>query len=87
MRNTVIGVIFGFAMVFFFWGAAQFILKDAGSDKTRDEGKKKLLWGIIALFVMFSIYGILRMIGNLTGISSTGGLNPNVTTSTTFTLP
>lgn len=70
MMNSLIALIFGLAMVFFFWGMAQFILNDAGNDKTRDDGKKKILWSIIALFIMFSIYGILRMIGNLSGISS-----------------
>lgn len=61
-------VIFGLAFVFFFWGMAQFILKDAGNEKTRADGQKKMIWGIIALFVMFSIYGILKLIGDLTGI-------------------
>jgi hypothetical protein len=76
MMNTVVAVVFGFALVFFFWGGAQFILNDAGNDKTREEGKKKILWSVIALFIMFSIYGILRMIGNLTGISTNGGVSP-----------
>ena len=68
LMNMVIGAIFALSMAFFFWGGAQFILKDAGSDKTREDGKKKMLWGVIALFVMFSIYGILRFIGKVTEI-------------------
>ncbi len=68
-------LMFSIAILFFFWGVAQFILNDAGNDKTRDEGKKKILWGIIALFVMFSIYGILNFAGDLVGI------NPNDTLS------
>ncbi len=67
--NLAIRIVFGLAMAFFFWGGAQFILNDAASDKTREDGKKKMLWGVIALFVMFSIYGILMAIGNLIGIS------------------
>jgi len=50
------------AMLFFFWGTAQFILKF--DDKTKEEGKTKMLWGIVALFVIFSIYGILSVIGD-----------------------
>ncbi len=67
--GTVVTVIFALALAFFFWGVAQFILNDAGNDKTREDGKKKMMWGIIALFVMFSIYGILRAVGSLIGIS------------------
>lgn len=66
---TVAGqAVFALALLFFFWGTAQFILNDAANDKTREDGKKKMLWGIIALFIMFSVYGILRMIGVLVDI-------------------
>lgn len=72
--NSGVRVVFALAFLFFFWGAAQFILNDAGNDKTRADGKKKMLWGIIALFVMFSIYGILRMIGTLVDLPVGGNL-------------
>ncbi len=70
--NLVIPVIFGIAIIFFFWGTAQFIL-EAGNEKTRAEGKQKMLWGIIALFVMVSIYGIIHFIGSAVGIEVSGG--------------
>lgn len=65
--NLTIPVIFGLAVVYFFWGTVQFI-GNAGDTKTRDDGKKKMLWGIVALFVMVSLYGILRFIGSSIGI-------------------
>jgi hypothetical protein len=67
LLNLVIPVIFGLALVYFFWGTSQFIL-NAGDAKARDEGKQKMIWGIIALFVMVSIYGILSLVGSLVGI-------------------
>jgi hypothetical protein len=71
LLNTVIQIVFGLALIFFFWGTGQFIL-NANDAKTRDEGKKKMLWGVIALFVMISIYGILALIGNLIGVQPSG---------------
>ena len=65
--NLLIPIVFGLAMIYFFWGGAQFIL-NSGEEKTRNEGKQKMLWGIIVLFVMFSIYGIIRTIGDSIGI-------------------
>jgi len=62
--NLTFPVMIGLAIVFFFWGVGQFILNDAGNDKTREDGKKKMLWGVIALFVMVSIWGILSWISN-----------------------
>ena len=63
-----IPIIFGLAVLYFFWGMGQFILNDAGNDKTRADGKQKMLWGVIALFVMASITGIIVFIGDSIGI-------------------
>lgn len=68
LMNAVISAIFALSIAFFFWGTAQFILNDAGNDKTREDGKKKIIWSIVALFVMVSIWGILRAIGKVTEI-------------------
>src|SRR3989344_5431264 len=62
LLNVAIYHIVGLAVIYFLWGMGQFILKDAGNDKTREDGKKKMLWGIITLFVMVSLFGILNFI-------------------------
>jgi hypothetical protein len=60
-------IIFGLAFLFFFWGVGQFILS-AGDPKARTEGRNKMIWGVVALFVMVSIIGILHFVGGLIGI-------------------
>jgi hypothetical protein len=80
--NSLIPVIFALCLIFFFWGLGQFILH-AGDEKTRAEGRNKMIWGIIALFVFISIYGILTAISSLTGIQpsgfpGSGGLPPPI---------
>jgi len=74
LLNNVIELIFGLAVVFFFWGTAQFILH-SGEDKARTEGRNKMIWGVIALFVMVSIFGILNWISSTTGIDIQSSLN------------
>ncbi|MCX6701768.1 MAG: hypothetical protein NTX96_01050 [Candidatus Zambryskibacteria bacterium] len=69
--NSIVPVLFGLSLVYFLWGVVQFILHDAGNEKTRDEGKKKIMWGIVALFVFVSIYGILAAIGSAIDIPVT----------------
>lgn len=69
--NLIIPVLFGLSLIYFFWGLGQFILHDAGNDKTREDGKKKILWGIVALFVFISIFGIINWIGDTIGITPT----------------
>ncbi len=71
--NQVITIVFGLAVLFFFWGIGQFVLH-SGDEKTRTEGKKKIMWGVIALFVMVSIWGIIGFIGNIFGIDTSKNL-------------
>ena len=73
LLNQIIRVVFGLAVVFFFWGTGQFILH-SDDEKSRNEGKQKMLWSVIALFVMASIVGIIYFIGGLLGISVAGPL-------------
>ena len=65
--NKAIPVIIGIALIFFFWGLIQFI-RSAGEEKGVEEGKRRMLWGIISLFVMLPIMGILNFISDAIGI-------------------
>ncbi|MFP4539945.1 MAG: pilin [Candidatus Paceibacterota bacterium] len=52
-------IVMGLALVFFLWGMAKFILH-AGNETDRENGKQVMLWGLIALFVMTSVWGIIN---------------------------
>lgn len=58
---AIINLLMTASIVFFAWSILKFLFSDA--DK-KEEAKDTLLWGIIALFVMFSFWGILRIINN-----------------------
>jgi hypothetical protein len=66
--NPIILLLFVLALLLFFWGLAEFILK-AGSEDGRTKGKQHMLWGIIGIFVMFAVYGILKVLANTFGFS------------------
>lgn len=66
--DLIIPITFALALIFFFYGLAQFIRSI--SDKTIEEGKNKMKWGIVALFVMVSIWGIIGYIGDSLGIET-----------------
>ncbi len=63
-------IILGFvvATVVFFYGIAEFIWS-ADSDTKREEGKKSILYGVVGLFIMFSVYGIINFILDTFNIS------------------
>lgn len=58
------------ALLFFFWGLVGFI-QHAGDEKAVTEGRRKMLWGIIVLFIITSVWGIVGFIeGDLFGGST-----------------
>lgn len=61
----------GLALLAFFWGLAKFIYNTGKGDTQAVEiGRSLMIWGIIALFVLVSIWGIIRFIGEETGIAT-----------------
>jgi hypothetical protein len=54
------------ALLLFFWGLATFILA-AGEDEGRRKGRQRMIWGVIALFVIISVWGIVAIIRQVTG--------------------
>ena len=63
-----IPIVGGAALLAFFVGITRFILS-ADETKANEEGKFLMTWGLVAMFVMFSIWGILRLLGRTIGIS------------------
>lgn len=54
--SLAIPILIGVAMVVFFWGIVQYIRKPEAA-----EGKKIMIAGIVSLFVMVSIWGIITL--------------------------
>ncbi len=64
-------IVVGLALLVFFWGLVKFIFASADDDK-RDDGKRLMIWGIIALFVIVSIAGIINFIQDAVGVDEGG---------------
>ena len=70
-------IVAGLALLVFFWGLVKFIYA-AGNEEKRKAGKQVMLWGLIALFVMLALWGILRFLSRSILDSGLGGNDPNV---------
>lgn len=51
------------ALLFFIWGLVVFV-RDSGEEEALEEGKRKMIWGIIALFVIVAVWGLVLFIAN-----------------------
>lgn len=60
--QPLIGLFIGAAVVYFLLGVLKYMSK-AGDDKEQEEGRKMMLYGIIGLFVMISVWGLVNVLG------------------------
>lgn len=59
--NAAIGFIMTLSVLAFIVGVIRFMYT-AGDDKSRTDGKQMMLWGIIALFLMVTLWGVVAII-------------------------
>lgn len=71
IKNILVPLTFTLAVLVFFWGIVKYIWS-VGAEK--EKGKQIMIWGVIALFVMSSIWGIVYFIGQQLG-GDIGGEN------------
>lgn len=57
----VIPLIVTLALIYFLWGVSMLIF-NASSEEKKNEGKSIMIWGIIALFVMVSVWGLVNVL-------------------------
>ena len=69
--DMLIPLAFSCALLFFFYGTAKYIFRLGGDVNAGEEAKKIMFWGVIALFVIASIWGIVQFVRSEFDISNT----------------
>jgi SNF family Na+-dependent transporter len=68
ITQVLVPLVFTLALLFFFWGMVKYIQSE---DKDKEQAKKMMIWGVVALFVMSSIWGIISFLQDELLISKT----------------
>ena len=63
LGNTFIGILIALAVIFIIWHAVMFILK-AGDPEVRKTHRDGIIWGIVGLAIILSIWGLVAIIRN-----------------------
>lgn len=63
--DTLITIAFGLAIVGFFYGAARYIF---GGAQDKEMAKGVMIWGVLAIVVMLSLFGLVEFIQNTIGV-------------------
>lgn len=59
--NPLITFGFAVAVLLFLWGLFNFMRNPADAEK-RKEGQRNIVWGLVGLLIMFSVFGIIRIV-------------------------
>ena len=75
----LIPVLIAAALVVFFWGLVKYIW---GGGKGHDAGRNTMIAGILSLFIMVSIWGLVNLAQSAFGVNGGGSVQiPQVPTS------
>ncbi len=81
LLRLIAPIVFGIAIIYFFWGVAKYILS-AGDAKAAAEGRSIMIYGVIALAVMASVYGLIAFLQTSFGVNGGGTIDlPDLPTS------
>ena len=59
--NPLIALLFALALVYFVYGLAQYLLQ-TDNEEIRKTSKSHMLWGVIGMFIMVAVFGIMNLV-------------------------
>jgi len=68
--NVVIPLLIALAVVIFLWGVVQYITA-GGDEEKRKEARNTMIWGIVGLFVMVAVWGLVNVLVSTFGLETT----------------
>jgi len=64
--NAIIPIVISLAVVVFIIGIFRYVI--AGDEESKGNAKSLILYGVIGIFVMISVYGLVRILVNTFGL-------------------
>lgn len=58
--NPLIALLFALAIIYFLYGLVQYLMSP-DNEEIRRTNKQHMLWGIIGMFIMIAVFGIMNM--------------------------
>lgn len=69
INTVIVPVIFALAFAAFIWGVVNYFFIHGDEEKKREEGKQFVLWGIVGMVVLFSVWGFVSIMLSTLGIA------------------
>ncbi len=75
MVEAIVPLLITIALVVFIWGIIQYITAGADEEK-RSAARSVILYGVIGLFAIVSVWGLVAIIQNTFGVTDTSTIVP-----------
>ncbi|MBI3572308.1 hypothetical protein HY091_02130 [Candidatus Kaiserbacteria bacterium] len=69
LNTVVVPLIFALAFVVFLWGVLKYFFLHGGDEAKRSEGRQFVVWGVLGMVVLVSVWGIVNILLSTLGIA------------------
>lgn len=76
--NAIVPIIIALAVVWFLWGVFQYVIASDPEEKTG--ARNHMIWGIIGIFVMVSVWGLVNLLRDSFNLNNNVILPPTIPT-------
>ena len=73
--NAALPVIISIAVLLFLWGLVKYLL-NADDAEARASSRSLMIWGVVIIFVMISVWGLVNFLGDIFELDNTVGAVP-----------
>lgn len=78
LLSTAVVLLLAAAVVFFLWNVFKYVMS-AGDGEAKAEANKGIIYGLVGIFIMASVYGLVNFISGSLGLNTTPIPPPGLT--------
>lgn len=71
--DGLVPIIIGLAILFFIWGIFKYVF--TGEKVEKEKAREVMVWGLISLVIIFSVWALVRMIASVFGFQLGGTID------------
>ena len=75
LLDQLVVFLIALAVVWFIWNVIKYTM--SSDEEAKGKAKSQMIWGIIAIAVIVSVWGLVGLLQNIFGVNTTGAGNVN----------
>lgn len=76
INSVLVPVLMAVAFIFFIFGVYKYFILGAAEEKSREDGKKFVMWGLIGFVIIFSVWALVAVVSTTLGLTTVNSPTP-----------